>query len=312
MDGNMKFLHKALIALIIVGISLSFTNAAFAYYQRFVNFGITNFLDGMPLPNGPGFYIFGHVTAYSAYQFVEPNGQPLPSTKISTLAFLPHIIYQTDLTLLKGQLGFSVLPIYVSNIHLSENQLHLQTSGSGWDDLVVGPFLQWQPITFNGHPFMANRIELDFYAPIGKFHAEDQINPGSHIFSIEPYWAATLLLTQNWDISWRLHYLFNTQNEMDGINPGDAFHANFSTSYAIFPPKFRLGIAGYYFKQTQDSTIYGADIPNSKEQVFAIGPGAVWAVSKRTTIFFNTYFESDVENRPQGTRVVLSFLHYFG
>lgn len=307
----MQFLRKFFILVTTFVLTCCFSNSAFAFYQRFVNLGITNFLDGLPLPNGPGFYLLGNVTTYNAYQFVGPTGMNLPLTQINTLAFLPHVLYQTDLSVLKGQLGFSVLPIYVSNIHLSQNQLHLQSSGPGWDDLVVGPYIQWQPITLDGHPFMANRVEIDFFAPIGKFHAEDQINPGAHIFSVEPYWASTVLLSQNWDISWRLHYLFNTQNDMDGINPGDAFHANFSTSYAILPPKFRIGVAGYYFKQTQDSKIYGRDIPNSEEQVLGIGPGAVYAMSKKTTFFLNTYFESDVRNRPVGSRVVLSVLHYF-
>jgi hypothetical protein len=35
-------------------------------------------------------------------------------------------------------------------------------------------------------------------------------------------------------------------------------------------------VNGYYLKQINDTQMKGVDVPNTKEQVFGIGPGAVY------------------------------------
>jgi len=113
-----------------------------------------------------------------------------------------------------------------------------------------------------------------------------------------------------------LHYLWNGKNDSpphsfdaESIEPGDAFHLNFAVSYEI-NPKTRVGIAGYYLKQTTDDRIDGVSIPNSREKVFGIGPGIMYG-DRSSTYIVNYYFEDDAENRPEGDRFVFRYMSSF-
>jgi hypothetical protein len=119
-------------------------------------------------------------------------------------------------------------------------------------------------------------------------------------------------------VSARIHYLWNEENEdpfigsgaMDSTQAGQAWHANFAASYEVLPKQLRVGVNGYYLKQFESSQVDG-DKKGLKEEVFAVGPGALWSFSPDTHLFFNAYFETDTEARPEGERVYLRLVHHF-
>ncbi|MEJ2469930.1 MAG: transporter [Desulfuromonadales bacterium] len=250
-----------LVLCLVVAFAL-FSGSAFAYLQPNVNLGFTSFLDGGP-PAGPGHYLSEYLQFYTADKLVDG-----PPGEVDAWVLLNQYVYQSDQAVLfGGKWGLNVmLPIVgldASSPVVSDN--------SGIGDLLIGPFIQWDPIMGKKGPIMLNRIELQTIWPTGDYDNDRTLNPGSNHFSFNPYWAATVFLG---------------------------------------PKALRLGVNGYWFDQLTDTEINGVDAGDD-ERVFAIGPGLVWHLSQDSHLFLNTYFESSVDNRPEGERYNLRFVHHF-
>lgn len=280
-----------------------------AYDQPAVNLGFTSFLDGGP-PAGPGFYFTEYLQFYSADKLAD---LPIPNPKVEALVSLNQFIYQSDQPVLAG--GKWGLDVIVPLVHLDSTPL--PDNGGGLGDILVGPFLQWDPVMGANGPLLLQRVELQLIFPTGKYDEQDALNPGSNFFSFNPYYAATLFLTPKLTVSTRLHYLWNAKNDEPFVvfGPGDtqagqAVHANFAGSYEVIPKMLRLGLNGYFLKQISDSQVNGQDVPG-REKVLAIGPGALLSLSPDTHLFANAYFESDAEFRPEGERYLLRLVHHF-
>jgi hypothetical protein len=123
-----------------------------------------------------------------------------------------------------------------------------------------------------------------------------------------------------WTADWRVHYLWNDQNDDPGLvdgkkvktlQAGQAVHLNFSSSYEVLPKQLQVGLNGYYLKQVTDTEIDGQNVGGRREQVLGLGPGAVWHFSQNDHLFLNVYFEMAAENRPEGERVNIRYVHHF-
>ena len=305
---NLRIVLSVLITLTL------FSGSAFAYLQPNVNLGFTSFLDGGP-PAGPGHYISEYLQFYSADKLADG---PPGDGEVDAWILMNQYIYQSDQPVLfGGKWGLNVmLPI----VSLDVDSPYLTDNGTGLGDLLVGPYIQWDPIMGEKGPLMLNRIELQTIFPTGDYDESKNLNQGSNHFSFNPYWAATVFLGPKATVSWRLHYLWNDENDeftagdqipfKVDLEPGEAVHANFTAAYEVMPKQLRLGINGYWFDQISETKVNGVDADND-EKVFAIGPGMVYHFSQDSHLFVNAYFESGAENRPEGDRYNLRFVHHF-
>jgi hypothetical protein len=300
-----------LAAAVCLVLTLSFASSAWAYDQPLLNLGLTSFLDGTP-PAGPGFYLSEYLAYYTVYKL---DANPTPDPRIDIWLNLNQFLYLSDTPVLfGGKWGLDVIVPFLTID--TDPSSALPSSGGGLGDVLVGPYLQWDPIMGKNGPIFVHRVELQTIWPTGRYENDSLFNPGSNHFSFDPYWAATYWLTPAWTVSGRLHYLWNADNDdpfvglgVNKVEPGQAFHANFASSYEVLPKTLRLGVNGYYLVETTKSEHDGVE--QGREEVLGIGPGLLLSFSKETHLFFNSYFETDVHNRGQGNLFVMRLVHKF-
>jgi hypothetical protein len=125
-----------------------------------VNLGFTSFLDGGPLA-GPGLYFTEYLQYYTADKLAD---LPIPNPSVDAWVSLNQFIYQSNQVLWVGGkwgLGVIVPLVSIDSDPLSDN-------GAGLGDLLVGPYLQWDPILGKTGPIFMQRIELQLILPTGK------------------------------------------------------------------------------------------------------------------------------------------------
>ncbi|WP_024333785.1 SphA family protein [Desulfotignum balticum] len=284
-----------------------------------LNWGSTDFLDAL----NPGYgWIFNPKTLMYSGEFKDGNGQSLPGdNELDLVAFIPQLIYIPKLPL-PYNLKFGVqalMPIVSLNVN---SDIGLNSDSNLIGDLCAGPFIGSSiPLAKDWafHWF----AEFDVYAPTGSYDQNAAINPGANFWTFEPFIAMTLQMPHGFEFSTRQHYTWNSKNKdymnpaitgdfnEHDLEPGDLWHFNwsFSKSLDFIDPRLRLGVVGYYGKQLTNDQIDGVDIPNSKEKVFAIGPGIGYVHTpegaKKPPVIFSlkAYWESGVENRTEGRGV---------
>lgn len=309
-----RLLLAALMALVVSG-------SVWGYDLPPLNLGFTTFIDGAP-PAGNGWYFSQYVQQYHADEFRDKNGHKIsfPDPKVNVTVGLTQLIYISEYQLLGGNAGINfILPEVNPHVSYDATGPFPQEGDSGFGDLMVGPFIQWPPVMGPNGPKFFQRVELQMVLPTGEYDDQREVNPGSNFWSLNPYWSGTYFFTPNLTASLRAHYLWNGKNDDPnrGFGPtardtraGQAFHANFATEYA-FTPQFRLGLNGYWLKQTTDTEMNGDDVKGRKERVLGLGVGGMFSFSQNDHLIFNFYDESKVENRTDGQRYNLRWVHHF-
>ncbi len=136
--------------------------------------------------------------------------------------------------LFNGKWGLNVMVPVVSLNSGPDTSLPENSSGVG--DILVGPYLQWDPIMGANGPVFMHRVEFQMIFPSGDYDDDKVLNPGANAFSFNPYWAGTYFITPKWTMSGRFHYLGTAQNGrpcrgfgLDSVQSGEAVHANIAT-----------------------------------------------------------------------------------
>ncbi len=308
-------MRKGRLVLALCTVAALFLSAgpASAFNQPPLNLGLTDILDG-GVP-GVGTFFTEYVQAYQTNNLMDANGDEIPgASQPGVLLSMNQLVHIYQHKLLGAHLGVDVLLPIVS---ISGDGIPTNPGVLG--DLTVGPLLQWLDTKLLGRPFV-HRLELDFTFPTGQYDQRYVFNPGSNLWVIEPYYAFTWFLTPKLSTSWRIHYTYSTENDEAAptpfnnfstkVTPGQLFHFNYSFEYE-FLKGFRGAVAGYYLKQLTEDEGNSGDIPNSKEQVFAVGPAVHYFFSDKFSAGFKTQWEMGTENRPEGNRTTLRFTYLF-
>ncbi len=306
-------------------------SAGMAFNQNpSLNWGYTDFLDGAAISMGPGFVFNPKVATYSATTFKDGSGNNIPGrNKLNLVAFAPQLIYTAAKPLPGGLIWGAQTQWSLVSLNASSN-VGLTADSGMIGDAVFGPFVGRSHSLAKDWTFHWFG-EFDTYAPIGSYDKDAAFNAGANFWTFEPFVAMTLTMPKGFELSTRQHYLWNTKNN-SYVNPaltrdfathsmqaGEMwrFNYSFSKSLDFITPLLRFGVVGYYGQQTTADQLDSNTVPNSKERIFAIGPGISYTYiregeRKPTAIFsLKAYSESQAEARAQGTRVVLRMIMPF-
>ncbi|BGE66430.1 TPA: phenol degradation protein [Pseudomonas aeruginosa] len=276
-----------------------------------MNLGQTSFLDGKALP-GTLFQQF--VNIYEADDFMDANGHRRPlDNRLRTLLATSHFAHISQHQLFGAYYGAEILvPVLLADPDFEPHA----GSANGLGNLIVSPFiLQWPQTELFGRPYW-QRLNLALQLPTGRYDRHRAINPGSNHWSFNPHYALTWEFAEGWEASARLQYLLPGKNRDpappladDYLQPGQAFHANYSVSLAL-DAHWRLGLSGYSLRQITDERVDGHDRPDSRERVDAIGPALMFGWGK-SRLFLNAYHEYGARNRSEGSRLILRYSQVF-
>ena len=268
-----------------------------------VNLGDTSFEDGIAFP---GWLVEETIGYHHAGQFNDHQAEKVPgSNRLTTVSATTHVAYLSKYKLLGGFFGAEIL-LPLADVDL-DTSFGPKVRERGVGDLIVAPFiLQWTGHKLFGMPYF-HRFDIALTLPTGEYDRNRPVNIGNNMISVNPYYAFTIIPTDELELSARLHYLWNSENEKPfvglgagTIQPGQAFHANYAASYEIVKG-VRVGMNGYVLQQLNADQEDGRSQANSEERVFGIGPGIkLDSRSSGLSFYLNSYFETGAENRPEG------------
>ncbi|HMC45002.1 MAG TPA: transporter [Caballeronia sp.] len=264
--------------------------------------GAEGFLAGALPPAGLyGVLYYDH---YHASRFNDGNGHSsVPGFGLTADVVIPRLVYMSELTVLGGRVGGYALVALPS---LNLNVAGTSSSRAGIGDTVVGPMLHW-----GAGGALQTVAALDLSLPTGRYDKNSALNLGKNYTSVRPIFAVSYLPSNGLEASAKFTYTFNTKNNATDYLSGQLFHFDYSISYAISSAA-KLGINGYFIKQTTDDQQYGQEVGSDgfRGQALAIGPAFHYQFS-RFGIEVRALKEYAVRNRPAGeslwTKAVFAF-----
>jgi hypothetical protein len=297
-----RTLFFAVVTLALVGLFSSRALAQQSPALPAVNLGDTSFLDGL---GGPGWVVELIGQGVHDNKTLSNTGQPEPGiTDVNSGSALLHIAWLSHARLFGAWYGVETV-LTGAYVDTGGNGI-----GQGPGDVTFSPFiLQWPKHTLFGMPIY-QRADFDFAAPLGRYSADRPVNIGSNAWTLDPYYAATIYPTKRTETSWRVHYLWNSTNHSPPVDTGDdttqagqAIHFNATASYEVVKNVY-VGANGYYLKQITDGRVNGISVPNAREEIGGIGPGAV--VNRGKWYYYvNAYHEVGAKNMSAGNKLVL-------
>jgi len=312
----------------LAAVLLGFSGQAMAGGGQNYPNGSEAFLAGAAPP--PGFYFLDYAFYYSADTLKDNNGDKVDLfDDASVWANVFRFLWISDKQILGGNYGMhAFLPILGMDKNFNRPVGPEETRS--YDDTSV-PYIIASPFIVAWH-LQQGKLHIvtslaDIYIPTGQDDG-NMASVGTNFWTVEPVLAVTYMLN-NWAFSAKFMYDFNTSQDnyatVYGVevdrDPGDEFHFDYSTSYAV-TPALRVGVSGYYYTQTTDDSYDLNDsIPAPVQEllradegyhsrVFAMGPG-VWYNYKNMFFSLRNQWEMAARNKTEGFNLWGKFTYAF-
>lgn len=227
--------------------------------------GSEGFYAGATPPQG--LYGVIYTNYYSADRYSDGKGRSsIADFHLTVDAIAARLFYQSSLDLAGGRVGFFAIG---SGARIGSRVISGSHSVVAMGDMTLGSTIGWQ--RGDWHLLAA----FDLVVPTGSYDAHRALNTGNHYFSFRPIFSVSYLPAPGWEVSAKATYTFNFRNTDTDYRSGQLFHFDYSASYAM-TPALRVGLNGYYLKQTTDDRQYGGPVngDGNRAQVVAIGPAA--------------------------------------
>ena len=301
-----KMHYLAMAACLLASVLMA---PALAYKQPPVNLGYTSFMDGAP-PAGPGFYFTEYVSVLHGRRFLRCWRSPPPGFDLDVWVSLNQFIYQSNTPVLFG--GKWGLDVIVPVVWIdSRARAVLPDNSSGVGDILVGPYLQWDPIMGEKGPIFMHRVEFQMIFPSGSYDDDDGPQSRRQRLLVRSLLGGHLLHHAQVD-GFRAIPLPVERRERRPVRRVSAWTrsrpAKPSTPTSPPPTRSCPGNCGWASTGTgstrsappRASRRCGTPRPRDDEMVFAVGPGALLSFSQNTHLFFNAYFETETDYPSRG------------
>jgi len=262
--------------------------------------GAEGFMTGALPP--PGQYILNYSMYYSADSFRGGDGRSaLDDFDVHAFVDLVRFVNVTDVTILGGNWGQQIiLPLVWQDVGVTEGGTRYKDKNAGIGDVFVDPFV----IGWHKPPFHWI-VGMGTFLPVGKYHDDGAslANIGRNCWTFEPEFAVTYLNEGGQELSAKMMYDINTENEETEYLSGQAFHTDFVAAQHC--GNWAFGVGGYWYYQTTNDRQDGAPVNGGNQgRQIALGPQVSYELSPVT---FSLAFdhEFDTKNRPQGDVVWL-------
>lgn len=265
---------------------------------------------GAALPP-PGLYTLAYLEHYEADRFNDGDGDSglLPDFDARADAAIARFVYVTDKTILGASWGMQAI-VPVVNLKVGAAGMSDETTGFG--DIIIDPLLLGWHFK-NGLHVTAG---VDISIPVGRYNPAKLSNIGRNYWTIEPVLGVAYYSKSGFSADVKLMYDINMRNKDAVITPfnptgadyrsGNEFHADFAVGQQI--GKWKLGAAGYYYKQTTKDKVSDATAQSVvdgfggfKGEAFAAGPSIGYTAGK-VQLIATWQHEFHAEYRPQGEK----------
>ncbi|MBC3435890.1 transporter [Pseudomonas sp. BW16M2] len=248
-------------------------------------------------------HMFAFNLYYNHYQArkldISSLGGKVEQVKITSDAIIPRLDYLSPLRLFGGRVGGYVAQPYMrQQVAMFGQRSRRESQG----DVTLAPIILWD---MGADLTLGAALEITL--PTGDYEATRMANTSNNFYTYKPLLSATWLPSERSELSVKATYSFNEENHDTDYRSGQLFHFDYSASYRV-TDNLRLGVNGYYVKQTSDDRQFGRTVSFMGEdvddgvrgQVFAIGPALHYTFLEYASIEARWAKEFAVQNMPEG------------